>query len=39
MGISEVDFIYAEGMDIRPHGRDAGIAHARQHIAHAAQSA
>ncbi|WP_434639178.1 NAD(P)H-dependent oxidoreductase [Klebsiella sp. I138] len=32
MGISEVTFIYAEGMDIRPHGRDAGIAHAREHL-------
>lgn len=39
MGISDVEFIYAEGMDIRPHGRDAGIAHARQHIARAAQQA
>lgn len=30
MGINDVEFIYAEGMDIKPHGRDTGIAHARQ---------
>ncbi|UTJ49561.1 hypothetical protein NLZ15_04890 [Atlantibacter subterranea] len=32
MGINEVDFIYAEGRDIKPHGRDKGIAEARQQI-------
>lgn len=37
MGISAVEFIYAEGMDIKPHGRDSGIAHARCGIKHAAQ--
>ncbi|MBO1997646.1 NAD(P)H-dependent oxidoreductase [Klebsiella pneumoniae] len=33
MGIREVEFIYAEGLDNRPHGRDAGIASARAQIA------
>ena len=33
MGIHEVEFIYAEGLDNRPHGRDAGIASARAQIA------
>ncbi|HBQ9691445.1 TPA: NAD(P)H-dependent oxidoreductase, partial [Klebsiella pneumoniae] len=33
MGIQEVEFIYAEGLDNRPHGRDAGIASARAQIA------
>lgn len=33
MGIPEVEFIYAEGLDNRPHGRDAGIASARAQIA------
>lgn len=37
MGISDVEFIYAEGMDIQPQGRDSGIAHARSRIADAAQ--
>ncbi len=31
MGISEV-FIYTEGLDIQPHGRDAGIACAREQL-------
>lgn len=39
MGINDVDFIYAEGMDIRPLGRETGIARARQHMAQAAQLA
>ncbi|HHG8773405.1 TPA: FMN-dependent NADH-azoreductase [Raoultella planticola] len=39
MGIHEVEFIYAEGMDIQPHGRDAGMAHARKHLANLAQAA
>ena len=33
MGFHEVEFIYAEGLDNRPHGRDAGIASARAQIA------
>ena len=33
MGIQEVEFIYAEGLDNRPHGRDAGIASARAQMA------
>ena len=32
MGISEVTFIYAEGLDIQPHGRDAGIAQATEQL-------
>ncbi len=32
-GDPEVEFIYAEGLDNRPHGRDAGIASARAQIA------
>ncbi|CNI27484.1 azoreductase [Yersinia frederiksenii] len=39
MGMSDIDFIYAEGIDIRPYGRDTSIAHARQHIARSAQLA
>jgi FMN-dependent NADH-azoreductase len=39
MGIIDVEFIYAEGIDIKPQGRDAGIAHAREHMARAAQLA
>ncbi|VTN27766.1 FMN-dependent NADH-azoreductase [Klebsiella pneumoniae] len=38
MGIQEVEFIYAEGLDNRPHGRDAGIASARAQIARARRS-
>ncbi|HEY9273021.1 NAD(P)H-dependent oxidoreductase [Achromobacter sp.] len=33
MGISEVEFVYAEGMDIRPHGIEQGMACARAQIA------
>ncbi len=36
MGISDVEFIYAEGLDIKPHGRDKGIALARRGIVDAA---
>lgn len=32
MGISEVTFIYAEGLDIQPHGREAGIAQATEQL-------
>lgn len=39
MGIQEVEFIYAEGLDNRPHGRDAGIASARAQIARLAVQA
>ncbi|WP_454696307.1 NAD(P)H-dependent oxidoreductase [Achromobacter aegrifaciens] len=33
MGISEVEFVYAEGMDVRPHGIEQGMACARAQIA------
>jgi FMN-dependent NADH-azoreductase len=39
MGIIDVDFIYAEGIDIKPYGRDTGIAHAQGQIARAAHLA
>ena len=32
-GVLEVEFFYAEGLDNRSHGRDAGIASARAQIA------
>jgi FMN-dependent NADH-azoreductase len=32
MGISEVQFVYAEGLDMKPHGRDSGLAAARNQI-------
>lgn len=37
IGINEVNFIYAEGMDIKPNGRKLGIAHARHHLANIAR--
>lgn len=33
MGIDEVQFVYAEGMDIRPHGVEQGMAKAHAQIA------
>ncbi|WAG06683.1 NAD(P)H-dependent oxidoreductase [Aeromonas jandaei] len=33
MGIAEVEFVYAEGMDLRPHGAEQGIRQANQRIA------
>ncbi|GKX63183.1 FMN-dependent NADH-azoreductase [Pragia fontium] len=32
IGINDVQFIYAEGLDIRPHGLEAGLADARNQI-------
>lgn len=32
MGIKEVQFVYAEGLDMKPHGRDSGLAAARHQI-------
>ncbi|MDF0606590.1 NAD(P)H-dependent oxidoreductase [Neisseriaceae bacterium TC5R-5] len=32
IGISDVNFIYAEGMDIRPHGKAQGLANAHSQI-------
>ncbi len=39
MGISEVAFIYAEGLGIQPYGRDAGIAQAREQLIRLTQAA
>ncbi|EPL9570665.1 FMN-dependent NADH-azoreductase [Providencia rettgeri] len=33
IGINDVNFIYAEGMDMKPDGRKLGIANARYHLA------
>lgn len=33
MGVNEVEFVYAEGMDIRPHGVEQGMANAHAQIA------
>ncbi|WP_323884864.1 FMN-dependent NADH-azoreductase [Aeromonas hydrophila] len=33
MGIAEVDFVYAEGMDLRPHGVEQGMRQAHEQIA------
>ncbi|VWB12878.1 FMN-dependent NADH-azoreductase 4 [Burkholderia lata] len=32
MGIVDVEFVYAEGLDMRPHGFDAGLANARRQM-------
>ena len=32
MGIHQVRFVYAEGLDMRPHGFEAGLANARKQI-------
>ncbi|MDC7801502.1 NAD(P)H-dependent oxidoreductase [Stenotrophomonas geniculata] len=32
IGITEVDFVYAEGLDILPHGAKEGMAHARDQV-------
>jgi FMN-dependent NADH-azoreductase len=32
MGISDVEFVYAEGLDMKPHGFDAGLADARRQM-------
>ncbi|WP_342705611.1 NAD(P)H-dependent oxidoreductase [Burkholderia arboris] len=32
MGINEVEFVYAEGLDMKPHGFNAGLEHARQRM-------
>ncbi|MBM2769720.1 NAD(P)H-dependent oxidoreductase [Burkholderia anthina] len=32
MGIRHVQFVYAEGLDMKPHGFDAGLANARRQI-------
>jgi FMN-dependent NADH-azoreductase len=32
MGVNEVQFVYAEGLDMKPHGRDSGLAAARKQI-------
>ncbi len=32
MGISDVEFVYAEGLDMKPHGFDAGLANARRQM-------
>lgn len=33
MGISEVEFVYAEGLDMKPHGRDRGMESAHHQLA------
>ena len=33
IGITHVEFIYAEGMDMKPHGKEQGIANANAKIA------
>ncbi|WP_287147466.1 NAD(P)H-dependent oxidoreductase [Aeromonas sp.] len=33
MGIREVEFVYAEGMDLRPHGMEQGMREAHERIA------
>lgn len=33
MGISEVQFVYAEGLDMKPHGRDQGMESAHHQLA------
>lgn len=33
MGIAEVEFVYAEGMDLRPHGMEQGMREAHERIA------
>lgn len=33
MGIAQVEFIYAEGMDLRPHGAEQGMRQAHERIA------
>ena len=33
MGIAEVEFVYAEGMDLRPHGMEQGMRQAHERIA------
>ncbi|EPJ6837350.1 FMN-dependent NADH-azoreductase [Stenotrophomonas maltophilia] len=37
IGITEVDFVYAEGMDIRPHGIEQGMARAQAQLTALAQ--
>lgn len=32
MGISDVEFVYAEGLDMKPHGVEAGLANARRQM-------
>ncbi|CAB3787685.1 FMN-dependent NADH-azoreductase [Paraburkholderia caffeinitolerans] len=32
MGITDVQFVYAEGLDIKPHGVEAGLANAREQM-------
>ncbi|VWD20773.1 FMN-dependent NADH-azoreductase 4 [Burkholderia lata] len=32
MGIVDVEFVYAEGLDMKPHGFDAGLAEARRQM-------
>ena len=32
MGIQRVQFVHAEGLDMKPHGFDAGLANARRQI-------
>ncbi|CAB3966803.1 MULTISPECIES: NAD(P)H-dependent oxidoreductase [Burkholderia] len=32
MGISDVEFVYAEGLDMKPHGFEAGLANARRQM-------
>lgn len=32
LGINDIEFVYAEGMDIKPHGREKGIAEAHARI-------
>ena len=32
MGIADVKFVYAEGLDIKPHGVEAGLANAREQM-------
>ncbi|VWD42826.1 FMN-dependent NADH-azoreductase 4 [Burkholderia lata] len=32
MGISDVEFVYAEGLDMKPHGFEAGLADARRQM-------
>ncbi|MFW2168194.1 NAD(P)H-dependent oxidoreductase, partial [Enterobacter cloacae complex sp.6722794] len=34
MGITDVQFIYAEGLDMKPEGYEAGIAKAQQQLMH-----
>jgi FMN-dependent NADH-azoreductase len=32
MGIADVEFVYAEGLDMKPHGFNAGLEHAHKQM-------